>query len=132
MAVKSNGRTYRKSSKASKLDALFKQKSTGSTSFADDVTGVLTELLSPSETNRNDRYEFDGQERAATWRATIRTADGQIVYWNWPAYIDDDGDNMPGVNIIEKGVSVEDLFAGVIARFYRDPKTRRSTITIVE
>lgn len=128
MAVKKSN------SRQSKLEALFAQKSVGSsTIFETDVTGVLVELLSPSQTGRSETYEYEGQKRAATWRATIKTTTGQVKYWNWPAYIDgDDGFSMPGINIIDEGVSINDLLGGMMARFYRDPKSRRSRVVPVK
>lgn len=118
------------SDRASKLAALFDQKSTGSNStFVTDVTGVLIKLESPSQTGRSETYEYEGQVRAATWRATIRTTQGKMVYWNWPAFRDGEL-SLPGVNIISEGVSVNDLLAGLVARFYRDPKSRRSRVIV--
>lgn len=119
------------SDRASKLAQLFNQKSTGATSsFVTDVTGVLVELSSPSQTGRAETYEYEGQTRAATWRATIRTMSGTMVYWNWPAYMDGEF-SMPGVNIIDPGWSINDLLGGQVARFYRDQKSRRSRVVPV-
>jgi len=127
----SQPKTNPQSDRASRLAALFDQKSTGSNStFVTDVTGVLVKLESPSQTGRAETYEYEGQLRAATWRATVRTMQGQMVYWNWPAFRDGEF-SMPGVNIISEGTSVNDLLAGVVARFYRDPKSRRSRVVVI-
>lgn len=128
MAAKSQS----KSAYQKRLEQLFGQKSSGgNTKFVTDVTGYLIKLESPSETGRSDTYEYEGQQRATTWRATIRTTDNKEVWWNWPAFLDDNM-SFPGINIIQEGKSVNDLLAGKLARFYRDGKSRRSRIVLIE
>jgi hypothetical protein len=125
--------TTTRNTRSNKLAALMKQKSVGQSSkFVTDVVGVLTELLSPSDTDREETYEYEGQTRPSAWRAVIVTPSGDQFYWNWPGYLDSDGDNMPGVNILAEGLSLgEVLGTGMLCRFYRDPKSRRSTVTPV-
>ena len=121
-----------------KVAAAKKRKSSGPSKFKKDVTGVLIELKAPFEIGKDDTYEFvdkmtgESFERVTAWRATIKDADGKQWYWNWPAYIDEDGDNLFGENIIQEDYSEEDLEGGLIARFYQDPQTRRSSITVIK
>lgn len=121
----------KKSNRNSKLDALMSKKSVGTGGFRTDVVGYLVELQSPSDNDREETYEFEGELRPSTWTAKVRTPEGLVVSWNWPGFLDEDGDNLPGINIIKEGVSISDLMGGQLARFYRDPKSRRSTVTPV-
>jgi len=120
---------------AEKIRKQFARKSIGSTGgFVTDITGVLVKLESPSDLGRKDTWEYEGEERAQTWRATIRTESGACFYWNWPAYIDEDHDNMPGVDIIKSTeLGIDDLMdSGIVCRFYRDPTSHRSSVTPIE
>lgn len=118
------------------------RKSTGpNTLFPKDVFGVLEDLLAPSETGRPETYNYEGSVRYSTWTAVIKEcvlADGKYVFtgrtvqWSWPGYRDDDDPTSSalGVNIIQEGASIDDLF-GVVAHYKRDEKSRRSTVTLV-
>lgn len=119
-----------------RLAAMMQVKSTGQKSmFVTEVTGILLELRSPEQAGRDATYTFaeTGETRASTWTAKIQTFDGRTVYWNWPGFINEaDGMNYPGVNIIQENHSLGELFAGQPATFKRDPKSRRSTVTLIQ
>lgn len=129
-------------SKSRRFEKYLGRKSTGpSTLFPKDVYGVLEDLLAPSETGRPETYDFEGATRYSTWTAVLKECvlhDGEYVYtgrtvqWSWPGCKDDDdpGCSALGLNIIQEGASIDDLF-GVVAHYKRDPQSRRSTVTLV-
>lgn len=118
-----------------RLASMMQQPSQGSGSmFVTEVTGILLELRSPEANGRAATYTYGetGEVRASTWTAKVQCFDGTVRYWNWPGFISqDDGMNYPGINIIEEGHTLGELFAGQPAVFKRDPKSRRSTVTLV-
>lgn len=118
-----------------RLAAMMQVQSAGQQSlFVTEVTGILLELKSPEANGREATYTFagTGEVRASTWTAKVQTFDGRQVYWNWPGFLDANGTNYPGINIIEAGHTLGELFAGCPATFKRDEKSRRSTVTLVK
>lgn len=119
-----------------RVASMMQVKSTGQKSlFVTEVTGILLALESPESHDRAATYTYGetGETRASTWTAKIQTFDGRTVYWNWPGFINEaDGMNYPGVNIIQENHSLGELFAGQPATFKRDPKSRRSTVTLIQ
>lgn len=118
-----------------RLASLMQVQSAGQSSmFVTEVTGILLELKSPEASGRAATYTFagTGEVRASTWTAKVQTLDGRQVYWNWPGFLDAKGINYPGINIIEQGHTLGELFAGCPATFKRDERSRRSTVTLVK
>lgn len=103
--------------------------------FVTEATGILLELKAPEANGRDATYVYreTGEVRASTWTAKVQTFDGRQVYWNWPGFINEaDGQNYPGINIIQEGHTLGELLAGTPATFKRDPQSRRSTVTLIQ
>lgn len=119
-----------------RIASLMQTPSVGQSSmFVTEVTGILLELRSPEANGRAATYTYGetGEVRASTWTAKVQCLDGTVRFWNWPGFINQaDGQNYPGVNIIEAGHTLGELFAGQPATFKRDPKSRRSTVTLIQ
>lgn len=119
-----------------RVASLLETPSAGQASlFVTEATGILLELKAPEASGRSATYVYreTGEIRAATWTAKVQTFDGRQVYWNWPGFINEaDGQNYPGVNIIQEGHTLGELLAGTPATFKRDPQSRRSTVTLIQ
>lgn len=134
MSAKSQSQS--KSTLDPRIASLMQTQSAGQSSlFVTEVTGILLELRSPEANGRAATYTYGetGEVRASTWTAKVQCLDGSVKFWNWPGFINQaDGQNYPGINIIEAGHTLGELFAGCPATFKRDERSRRSTVTLVK
>lgn len=103
--------------------------SKGSSSWVQEAVGYLVDLQSPQEQGLEDTTSItlaDGREVEVptSWKAVIMTDEGEVT-WRWPGYLDTDGNNDLGVNIISKDKRLGDVFAEDSAwHFYRDDSRR--------
>ena len=105
------------------------------------ATDLLNHLVAPiprrkgttgADTAKIMLRHLKGGRSVCVFAEGAQTFDGRTVYWNWPGFLDANGTNYPGINIIEAGHTLGELFAGCPATFKRDERSRRSTVTLVK
>lgn len=103
--------------------------SKGSSDWVKEAIGYLVDLQSPQEQGLEDTTNIKLADKSevevpTSWKAVIMTDEGEVP-WRWPGYIDSEGNNDLGINILPKDRKLGEVFEeGSQWYFYRDDSRR--------